>query len=74
MCIHSQEEGDEQVVGIPERLERLLANSMMGSGVHQQHAEEHDVAGDTTGLSVVDLYGKDRSNLGSLNIEEAISC
>lgn len=32
--VHAQQERDEQVVSVPERLERLLSNSVVGSRVH----------------------------------------
>ena len=60
------------MVSVPEGLERLLADAVVGGGVHQEHAEQHDVAGDTTRLGVVDLDGSDRADLTLLNIVEAI--
>lgn len=59
------------MVGVPEGLERLLTNSVVRSCVHEKHAEQHDVAGDTARLSVVDLQGEDRSDLRYLDVEEA---
>lgn len=32
--VHAQQERNEQVVSVPERLERLLPNSVVGSRVH----------------------------------------
>lgn len=69
--VQSEQERDEQVVGVPEGLERLLANSVVRSRVHEKHAEKHDVASDTARLSVVDLQGENRSDLRNLNVEEA---
>lgn len=69
--VHAQQEGDEQVVSVPERLERLLPNSVVGSRVHQQHAEKHHVSSNSTGLGVVNLERQHGSNLRPLNIEEA---
>lgn len=43
----------------------------MGGGVHQKHAEEHDVAGDATGLGVVDLDGRLGTKLEALDVVEA---
>lgn len=45
---------------------------MVRSGVHEQHAEEHDMARNTARLGVVNLDGKHWSNLGSLDVEEAV--
>lgn len=68
--VHTQQEGDEKVVCVPECLKGLLANSVMGRGVHEQHAEEHNVASDAARLGVMDLNRKERSYLGPLNVEE----
>jgi hypothetical protein len=70
--VQSEEEGDEQVVGVPERLERLLPDTVMCRAVHQQHAEQHDMPCDATRLGVVDLDGRDRADLCLFNIEEAM--
>lgn len=45
--VQSQHEGNKQVVCIPEAFESLLADTMVGSGIYQHHAEKHDMAGDT---------------------------
>lgn len=68
--VHAQEEGDKKVVRVPECLKGLLANSVVGGGIHEQHAEEHDVASDAAWLGVMDLNRKERSYLGPLNIKE----
>lgn len=57
-------------MGIPEGLEGLLSNAMMGGRVHQKHAKQHDVAGDATGLGIVNLESGDGANLRLLNVEE----
>lgn len=46
--VQSQKERNKQVVCIPEGFESLLANPMVGGGVHQHHTKKHDMAGDTT--------------------------
>lgn len=69
--VHAQKERNKQVVRVPERLERLLANSVVRSRVHEKHAKEHDVARNAAGLSIMDLEGEYWSNLGSLDVEEA---
>jgi hypothetical protein len=45
---------------------------VVSSGVHEQHAEKHNMASNTTSLGVVDFDGGDGSNLGYLDIDEAI--
>lgn len=69
--VEADEEGDEEVMGVPEGLEGLLPDFGMRGGVHHQHAEEHDVPCDATSLSVVDADGSVRSDLSPFDIEEA---
>ena len=38
MCVHSQHERNEEMMGVPEGLEGLLTNAVVGSRVHQEHA------------------------------------
>lgn len=71
VSVKTEHKGNEQVMRIPKGFERLLTNLGMGRCVHEQHAQEHDVTSNTTNLSVVDLNCSNRSNLSSLNIEEA---
>lgn len=59
------------MVSVPESLEGLLANPVMSGCVHHKHAEKHNVTGDATRLSVMNLHGQLRSDLCSLDIEEA---
>ena len=69
--VEAKEERDKQVVGVPEGLEGLLPDAVVGRRVHEQHAEEHNVSGDTSGLRIVDLDRRGRPDLGPLNIVEA---
>ena len=39
MCVQGEQEGNEKVMGVPERFVGLLPDLSMGSGVHQQHAQ-----------------------------------
>lgn len=36
--VHAEKERDEKVVSVPESLERLLSNPVMGRGVDEKHA------------------------------------
>lgn len=58
------------MVSIPESFKGLLSNLVVCGGVHEQHAQQHDVASNTACLSVVDLNRCDRSDLCPLNVEE----
>ena len=69
--VHAEQEGDEEVVRVPECLERLLADPVMGSSVDQQHAQQHNVSGDTASFCVVNLKSDLGSHLHTFNVEEA---
>jgi hypothetical protein len=71
MCVHAEQEWNEEVVSVPESLKRLLSDPVVGGGVDQEHAKQHDVAGDTTSLGVMDFESNLRSYLNALNVEEA---
>jgi len=68
--VEADQEGDEEVVRVPERLERLLPDAVVRRRVHQDHAEQHGVARDSAGLRVVDLERRDGPDLRLLDIEE----
>lgn len=70
MGVETKHERDEQVVGVPEGLETLLADLGVGSGIHHHHAEKHDVTGNTTGLLVVNVQSGTGTELSPLNVVE----
>jgi hypothetical protein len=70
VSVHSQQERDEEVMCVPECLERLLAYAVVCRGIHEEHTQQHDMASDATRLRIVDLHGGFRPNLGPLDIEE----
>lgn len=57
MGVEAQHEEESEVVSVPEDLESLLANFGVGSGVHQDHDEQHKVTSDSTWLFIVDIEG-----------------
>ena len=71
--VEAKEERDKQVVGVPEGLEGLLPDAVVGRRIHEQHAKEHDVSGDASGLRVVDLNRRGRADLRQLNVIKAAS-
>ena len=73
VSVETEHERNKEVVGVPEGLEGLLSDFGVGGGIHEKHAEEHDVSSDSTGLGVVDLDSSDWSNLVLLDVEEAIA-
>lgn len=66
--VEGKEEGDEQVMSIPKRLKRLLANAGMRSRVHEHHTQQHNVTSNAACLGVVDLDGADGTNLSLFDI------
>lgn len=70
VSVHGQQEGNEQVMGVPEGLVGLSTDLGVGGGEHQQHAQHHDVAGDTARLSIMDLHRGLRPQLVLLDVEE----
>ena len=70
--VHAEQEGDKEVVSVPESLERLLSDPVVSSRVDQQHAQQHDVSSDTTGFGVVNLKRNLGTDLSALNVEEAV--
>ena len=61
MGIHGQQKRNKQMMRVPERLERLLSDLGVRRGVHQQHAQQHDMTGDAPNLRIVNLHRADRS-------------
>lgn len=53
----SNHEEESKVVSIPKNLEALLSNFLVGSGIHQEHDEEHEVTGDAARLRIVNIQG-----------------
>lgn len=73
MRVQTEEEGDEQVMGVPEGLEALLSDAVVRGCVHEHHAQQHNVARNTARLLVVDVQGKSGTKLGPLDVVEAVS-
>lgn len=63
MSVETEHEKESQMVRVPECLKALSADFVMGSCIHQNNDEEHEVAGDTTRLVVVNCNGCLRPNL-----------
>lgn len=57
VCVEAEHEKESEVVGVPKSFEALLSDLLVGSGVHQDHDQQHEVAGDTARLGVMDLQG-----------------
>lgn len=55
MGVETKHEEERKVVGVPEGLKALLSNLRMRGRIHHDHDEEHEMAGDASRLSVVDL-------------------
>ena len=70
--IHSEEEWDKKVMSVPKRLKGLLSDFGVGGCIHQKHAQKHNVAGDTTSLSIVYLDCRLWSDLRLLHVVETV--
>lgn len=68
--VETEKEGNKQVVSVPECFKGLLADLGVCSRVHQQHAEKHDVACDTSGFLVVNMKGDFWTDLSLFDVEE----
>lgn len=55
MRIESEEKEECEVVSVPKSLEALVTDFVVGGGVHEEHDEEHKVAGDAASLGVVNV-------------------
>lgn len=55
VSIETDHEEEGQVVSVPERLEALCTNFVVGSGIHEHNDEKHDMTRDATRLSIVNL-------------------
>lgn len=64
-CVGVKSDHEEkcEVVGVPEGLEALTANLVVGGRVHDEHDKQHEVASNATSLFVVNVL---RSNLTDL--------
>ena len=64
-CVGVKSDHEEkcEVVGVPEGLEALTANLVVGGRVHDEHDKQHEVASNATSLFVVDVL---RGNLTDL--------
>ena len=57
-------------MGVPEGFKGLLANLCVGSTVHHDHDEEHDVASNTSRLLVVNIECIGRTQLTALDVDK----
>jgi len=55
---------------VPKRLVTLLPDLVVCSGVHEEHAEEHDMSCNASGLLVVDLHRGLSAELVAFHVEE----
>ena len=63
MSVEADHEEEREVVGVPESLEALVPDLVMGGRVHEDHDEEHEMARNTARLRVVDVKCRLRANL-----------
>jgi hypothetical protein len=70
MGIQADHEEESEVMSVPECLEALSSNFLVGGAVHQDHDEQEGVTGDAAWLSVVNLQGGLGTDLSALDIDE----
>lgn len=58
------------MVSVPEGFKALGANFLVGSAVHDDHDEEHDMTSEATGLGVVDLKRELLADLSAFDVNE----
>ena len=63
MGVQTDHEEERKVVRVPESLKALVANLVVRRGVHEDHDQEHEVAGDASRLRVVNVQGNLGPNL-----------
>ena len=61
--VDADHEEECEVVSVPEDLESLLADGVVGRGVHENHDQEHEVTSDASRLGVVNHLGGLLANL-----------
>ena len=74
MGIKRQHKRDKKVMCIPEGLICLLANAVMRGCVYEHHAQEHDMASDTTRASKMNLHCKFWADLLLFDVVETFQC
>jgi hypothetical protein len=57
MGVQADHKEESQVVSIPECLETLITNFVVGGRIHKKHDEQHEVARNSTRLMVVNFDG-----------------
>jgi hypothetical protein len=65
---YHEEEG--KMMSVPKGFETLGADLLVSRGVHENHNQQHEVAGDASWLGVMDLLGSLLANLGALDVDE----
>ena len=63
VAVKSEHEEKCEVMGIPERLEALVADFVVRSCIHEEHDQQHEVASDATGLFIVNVECGDGTDL-----------
>lgn len=63
MRVKTNHEKECEVVSVPKGFETLVANLVVGSGIHEDHNEEHEVSRDTASLGIMNIESNLRANL-----------
>lgn len=57
-------------MGVPKGLKALLADFVMGRGIHKEHTEKHHMSRNPSSLRVVNLESGHWSDLSFLDVEK----
>lgn len=63
MGVKTDHEEEGKVMSVPKGFEALVADLLVSRGVHENHDQQHEVAGDASGLGVMDFLGSLLANL-----------
>ena len=63
VAVKGEHEEKSKVVGVPERLEALATDLVMGGREHDEHDQQHEVTSDATWLFVVDVLSGNLTDL-----------
>ena len=55
MCVKANHEEEREMMCVPECLKALIANLVMGGGIHDKHDKKHEVTSNAARLCIVDL-------------------
>jgi len=74
MSVKTDHEEERKMMSVPESLKTLLANLLMSSGIHEHHDEKHEMTGNSSCLSIMNLQCELLSDLCRNIYEYLMQC